>query len=204
MELVVGQVGEQSLIDIENPPVASAIGNLNGLRKPQRVLRHDLRVVPVPVSGHVVLHKLHAPRRNVRPVTGVICLDGEPPAFAVYIVVYADLAVVGDDFSGGGNQVEEDREEGGHSHGWKSEKVMCWDMISLVSFKDRRVLLFLSLNIQLWIILHAYKTMTGFMTKAGHWAKLIQSKTKITLKWQQQLQLLNHFIEWATSLAQPF
>ena len=139
MELVVGQVGEQSLIDIENPSVASAIGNLNGLRKRHRVLRHDLRVVPVLVSGHVVLHELHAPRRNGRPVTGVICLDGEPPAFAVYIVVYADLAVVGDDFSGGVNQVEEeDREEGDPLHCWKSEKVMFG--ISLVSFKDRQLL----------------------------------------------------------------
>lgn len=86
MSLVVGEVGEERLVDVEDPRVPPVGGDHNGLCELQRVFADDCGVREVPVPGHVVLDELLAPRGDGRPFSSVVGLDGEPPAIAVEAV----------------------------------------------------------------------------------------------------------------------
>lgn len=128
MSLIVRQVGEQSLIDVEDPRVLTIAAELHGLTERQRVIRNDPRVGRVPVADHVLLDEFDAPGRNAGPAPGVIGLNGKSPAVAVEVVVCPEFSAVGDVFvrrdledglgQGGGDCDKDDEEEeeagGGH------------------------------------------------------------------------------------------
>ncbi|CAA3032361.1 Hypothetical predicted protein, partial [Olea europaea subsp. europaea] len=76
-------------------PVA---GNFYRLRIRQGIVGHVLRIRPVLVAGHIVLHKSLTPRRKPGPDPGIICLNREPPAPSVQIIM--DFLVVGDPIRG--------------------------------------------------------------------------------------------------------
>lgn len=83
MGLIVREVGEERLVDVEDPRVHPVGGDLDGLRELQRVLGDSGRVRQVPVPGNVVLDEVQAPRGDGIPFPGVVGLDGELPALAV-------------------------------------------------------------------------------------------------------------------------
>lgn len=87
MRLIVGKIGEQSLIDVEDPSVLTISSDLNPPSEAQRVIRDGCRVGQVPVAGHVVLDEGDAPGRNAGPGSSVVGLDGESPAVAVEVIV---------------------------------------------------------------------------------------------------------------------
>lgn len=90
MNRIVGQIGEQSLVNIKKPSILPI--DFNALRELQRTLRNYLGVRQVLVAGHVILHESFAPRRDLSPRAGVIGLHGESPAVAVQYVVGAAAA----------------------------------------------------------------------------------------------------------------
>ena len=104
MGRVVGQIGEQGLVDVENPDVLAIAGNLHRLGERQRVVGRELRVRPVPVAGHVILYPLHAPVWNRHPDSGVVGLDGESPAITEEDIVSGEL--------GGAAAIRRDSDEG--------------------------------------------------------------------------------------------
>ncbi|GFS33626.1 HAD superfamily, subfamily IIIB acid phosphatase [Actinidia rufa] len=81
---VVRHIGEQRLVDVENPGVLAVSGDLHRIRKRQRASGGDVRVGPEPVTGHVLLHVLLATRRDLTPRSGVVGLDGENRQLSQY------------------------------------------------------------------------------------------------------------------------
>lgn len=142
MGLVIRQVGEKSLINVEDPSVLPVAGDLQRPRKRQRVPGDDHRVGPVPVAVHVVLHVTPASGRNLLPVSGVVRLDGESPAIAVQNVVVGDSITRRQDLDdalgksvGDLAEEEEDREDestGAGGHRRKTREEGLWRMRFLV------------------------------------------------------------------------
>ncbi|KAL6006049.1 hypothetical protein ACLOJK_040094 [Asimina triloba] len=90
------QVGEQRLIDVENPDILAVAGDLHVLRVFQRESRDRLGIRRIPAPIHVRRHTADTPRRNLHPCSGVVRLHSESPAVAedLVVVVRADVPVV--------------------------------------------------------------------------------------------------------------
>lgn len=135
MGVVVGQVGEERLVDVEDPGVPAVAGDLDAGGEGEGVGGDHVRVGGVAVAGAVALHRPEAPLGDGAPGAGVVRLHREPPALAEQLVVPPPPAAAGDHAedrgSGGGGggdgeegegQEEEAAGEGGR-HGSSARKL---------------------------------------------------------------------------------
>lgn len=79
---VVGNIGEQGLVNVENPGVSPVAGDPDGLGVRRRIVGDSLQLRTVEIAGNVVLHEIQALLRYPGPSTGVVGLHREPPAIA--------------------------------------------------------------------------------------------------------------------------
>ena len=83
---VVRKIGQESLVDVENPSVfAVAGGEIDGAREDRSLFGDSLEIGDVAFAQHVVLDVVSALRRNRAPRGEVVCLRRESPARAMQI-----------------------------------------------------------------------------------------------------------------------
>lgn len=82
---VVGNIGEQCLVNVKNPGVPPIAGDPGRLGVRRRVISDGLQLRTVEIAGDVVLHEIHALLRHSGPSAGVVGLHREPPATAEQI-----------------------------------------------------------------------------------------------------------------------
>lgn len=82
---VVRNIGEQGLVNVENPGVSPVAGDPSRLGVRRRVIGNGLQLRTVEIAGDVVLHEIHALLRHSCPSAGVVGLHREPPAMAEQI-----------------------------------------------------------------------------------------------------------------------
>jgi len=80
---IIRHVGEERLVDVEHPRVSSASDQSHAPRERQRQIPDHFAVPPVPLSGNVLRHEIHAIRRHALPLPRVVRLHRQPPAVAV-------------------------------------------------------------------------------------------------------------------------
>lgn len=80
---IVRHVGEERLIDIEHPRISSVSDQSHAPRERQRQIPDHFAVPPVPLSGNVLSHEIHAIRRHALPRPRIVRLHRQPPAVAV-------------------------------------------------------------------------------------------------------------------------
>ena len=83
---VVRKIGQESLVDVENPRVfAVAGGEIDGAREDGSLFGDSLEIGDVSFTQHVVLYVVGALRWNRAPRGEVVCLRRESPARAMQI-----------------------------------------------------------------------------------------------------------------------
>lgn len=84
---VVRNIGEQGLINVENPGVPPIAGDHRCLGVNGGIVGDGLQIGLVELADDVILHETQALLRNPAPGTGIVGLDREPPAIAIQVIV---------------------------------------------------------------------------------------------------------------------
>lgn len=79
---IIGNIGKQRLVDVEDPRILPVAHDPDGLGEGQGVNGDDIRVRQVAVPVHVLRYDLEAFGRDGPPVPGIVGFHGEPPAVA--------------------------------------------------------------------------------------------------------------------------
>ena len=80
---VIGKIGQESLVDVENPNIFAVAGELDAAREDRSLFRDSLQIDGVTSTHHVVLHVIGALRRNRAPRREIVGLRRESPARAI-------------------------------------------------------------------------------------------------------------------------
>lgn len=79
---IIGEIGEESLVDVENPRVLPVAAERHTPRELLRLFGDHFEVDRVPLPGHVLLHVLRAFLRNRPPRAQVVRLPRHAPRAA--------------------------------------------------------------------------------------------------------------------------
>lgn len=95
MDPVVIKIGQQRLVNVEDPDVLPVTGDLDRMRERDGLPGGNFRVRGVPVAVHVALDEAKALLRDQLPWAGVVRLHRQPPAVAEATAVFFFLAARG-------------------------------------------------------------------------------------------------------------
>jgi len=76
---IIGEIGEQGLINVENPRVFAIVTEFHTLGILLRLLGHHLQIHQVPFPRHVLLDELRALLRHRLPLAQVVRLPSHAP-----------------------------------------------------------------------------------------------------------------------------
>lgn len=82
---VVRNIGQQGLVNVEDPGVPSVAGDHRCLGVNRRIVGDGLQIRLVQIAGGVILDEIHALLRHPAPGAGVVGLHREAPAIAVEV-----------------------------------------------------------------------------------------------------------------------
>ncbi|WVZ01784.1 hypothetical protein V8G54_022590 [Vigna mungo] len=76
---IIGEIGEQGLINVKNPRVFAIVTEFHTLGILLRLLGHHFQIHQVPFPRHVLLHVLHALLRHRLPLAKIVRLPSHAP-----------------------------------------------------------------------------------------------------------------------------
>lgn len=82
---VVRNIGQQGLVNVEDPGVPSVAGYRSSLGVDRRIVGNGLQIRLVQIAGDVILDEIHALLRHPAPGAGVVGLHRVAPAIAVQV-----------------------------------------------------------------------------------------------------------------------